>query len=192
MLPELFRVPGLGLPVHTYGVLIVIGFLSALFVGARQARRYGKYEEDFLDFAFWALLGGVLGARILFILVEWEDYFVKHPWTEIKQLGISIPSVFALWQGGLVFWGAIIGGFVSLALFVYKRNIPLLIFADFAFLGVPLAQVFGRFGCVAAGCCWGALIVDTILEASGATSLVVSDRGVRWGLARRALSALGD
>jgi phosphatidylglycerol:prolipoprotein diacylglycerol transferase len=59
------------------------------------------------------------------------------------------------WQGGLVFWGSIIGGFVALAVFVYKRRIPLAIFADFAFLGIPLAQVFGRFGCVAAGCCWG-------------------------------------
>jgi hypothetical protein len=63
MLPELFRVPGLGIPVHTSGLTSVIGFLSALFVAQRQARRYGTYEEDMLDFACGALAGrvGILG-----------------------------------------------------------------------------------------------------------------------------------
>lgn len=155
MLPELFRLPFVNLPIHSYGVMIVIGFLAGTYIGYRRCLRYGKYENDMLDFAFWALIGGIIGARIVFIAVEWRSYFIERPWTEISALGIKIPSVFALWQGGIVYWGAFLGGFVAFLLFAHKRKIDMLVFCDLVVVGLPMAQMFGRLGCIAAGCCWG-------------------------------------
>src|SRR5262245_53985388 len=125
MLPELFRIPFLNLPVHTYGALYVMGLIVGLFVAYRQAKRGNKYQNDVLDFGFWALLGALIGARILFIIVEADYYFVESPFTEIPGIGISIPTVLAVWKGGFVFWGGALGGAVALIAFCRARKIPL-------------------------------------------------------------------
>jgi phosphatidylglycerol:prolipoprotein diacylglycerol transferase len=154
--PVLFTIPGLNWPLHTYGVLIVVGFLGAMYVAWREAMRQGQYADDVLDFAFWALLGGMIGARIVFILVNWKQYFVDHPWDTVA--GISVPAVLVVWKGGLVFYGAAIGGFVAYLWYARARSIrgaEMLKLADMMIVGLPLAAGFGRLGCIAAGCCWG-------------------------------------
>lgn len=155
MLPQLFKIPFIDVPIHTYGVMIVIGFLLAIYIAYRQCLQIGKYADDVLDFGFWALVGGMLGARIVFIMVEWRSFFIDHPFVELGHSGVKIPSVFAIWQGGLVYFGSIIGGFIAYLIFAKKRSLPTLHVADILVLGVPLAQMFGRLGCIAAGCCWG-------------------------------------
>lgn len=155
MLPDLFTIPFLNWPVHTYGVLIVTGFLLALYCGFRQANKIGHYGNDILDYGFWALVGGLAGARTLYILVEWRRFFITDPWSKVPSIGIHIPSVFAIWEGGLVIWGGILGGFVALVFFCRARNLRMWEFADLCVIGVPLAQAIGRLGCIAAGCCYG-------------------------------------
>jgi len=155
VLPVLFTIPVLNLPIHTYGLMIVVGFLLAVYIAYRQCIQLGKYANDVLDFAFWALVGGLIGARIVFIAVEWREFFVDRPFTDIGVGGVKIPTVFALWQGGLVFYGSIIGGAIAFFLFARKRKLPSFHVADILVLGVPLAQMFGRLGCISAGCCWG-------------------------------------
>lgn len=160
MHPVLFRIPGLDVPLHTYGVMIVSGFLLAMFVAYRQAQRIGELQDEVLDVAFWALVGGLVGARVVFILVNWREYFVERFWDKVTIGGFSfsMPSVLVVWKGGLVFYGAAIGGLLGFLWFCRTRGMDLrqtLKFADLAVVGVPLAHVFGRFGCVAAGCCWG-------------------------------------
>jgi phosphatidylglycerol---prolipoprotein diacylglyceryl transferase len=155
VLPELFRIPWLNLPVHTYGAMYVTGLLVGMFVAFRQAKRHGKYHNDILDFGFWALVGALVGARILFIIVEANYYFVEHPFTEIPKIGISIPTIFALWKGGFVFWGGAVGGVVALVIFCKKRRLPLWQMADYCAPGLALGHAVGRIGCVAGGCCFG-------------------------------------
>lgn len=155
MLPELFRIPFINLPVHTYGALYVTGLLVGMFVAYRQAKLAGKYHNDILDFGFWALVGALIGARILFIIVEADYYFVESPFTEIPKIGISIPTIFALWKGGFVFWGGAVGGAIALVLFCRKRNIPIGELADLCGPGLALGHAVGRLGCVAGGCCYG-------------------------------------
>jgi phosphatidylglycerol:prolipoprotein diacylglycerol transferase len=155
VLPELFRIPFLNLPVHTYGALYVTGLLVGMFVVFRQAKRDGKYHNEVLDFGFWALLGSLIGARILFIIVEAHYYFVENPFTEIPRLGFSIPTFLALWKGGFVFWGGAVGGMIALIFFCKKRKIPLAQFADYCAPGLALGHAVGRIGCVAGGCCYG-------------------------------------
>jgi len=155
----LFRIPGLDWPLHTYGVLIVTGFLAAMYVAHREAKRQGRYAEEVLDFAFWALLGGMIGARVVFIIVNWREYFIDHPIEHIDALGgMPIPAVLVIWKGGLVFYGSALGGLLAFLWYTRRHNIlgvDKLFLADLMVVGVPLAHAFGRLGCVAAGCCWG-------------------------------------
>ena len=163
MHPVLFTIPIINLPVHTYGVMIVSGFLLAMYACFRVATKEGRFAEDVLDFAFWALVGGMIGARIYFIIVNWEQYFITQPF----HPKYKIPSVLVVWEGGLVFWGAALGGLTAFIIYCYRRKFNVLEslrFADVCILGLPLAHIFGRFGCVAAGCCWG----DTMFHFDGA------------------------
>lgn len=155
MLPELFRIPFINLPVHTYGALVVLGLLLGMFVAYRQALRGNKYQNDVLDFGFWALIGGLLGARVLFIIVESQYYFVEEPWTLVPGIGISIPTVLAIWKGGFVFWGGAIGGIIAVIIFCKKRNIPLAQMTDICAPGLAIGHAVGRLGCLAGGCCFG-------------------------------------
>lgn len=165
MLPELFRIPFLNLPVHTYGALYVTGLLLGMFVAHRQAKRFGKYYEDVLDFGFWALVGALLGARVLFIIVEHHYYFVEQPFTKLPMVGISIPTALAIWKGGFVFWGGAVGGIIALIIFCYQRKIPVATFADFCAPGLAIGHALGRVGCVAGGCCYG--YADYHLDSAG-------------------------
>jgi phosphatidylglycerol:prolipoprotein diacylglycerol transferase len=153
--PVLFRIPGLDLPLHTYGVMIVTGFLLAMFVAWREAKRVGQLADEVLDVAFWCLMGGLIGARVVFIIVNWRQYFIDQFWDPEYTW---LPSILVIWKGGLVFYGAALGGLAGFLLFCRRNGLDLtttLRFADICVLGVPLAHVFGRFGCIAAGCCWG-------------------------------------
>ncbi len=155
MLPELFRIPFLNLPVHTYGALYVTALMVGLFVASRQALLGKKYYNDVWDYGFWALVGALLGARVLFIMVESHYYFVVEPFTKIPVLGIPIPTVLAIWKGGFVFWGGVVGSTVALYIFCKKRGINAWQFADYCAPGLAIGHAIGRIGCVAGGCCYG-------------------------------------
>lgn len=165
MLPELFRIPFLDLPVHTYGALYVLGLVAGLFVAHRQALLSRKYHNDVLDYGFWALVGALLGARVLFIVVGSHYYFVEQPFTAIPGIGISIPTIFALWKGGFVFWGGAVGGALALYIFCKKRGIPVAEMADYCAPGLAIGHAVGRLGCVAGGCCYGEAVYH--LDAAG-------------------------
>lgn len=139
---------GDGIPIHTYGVLLASGFILAVSLGARLALHEWPGEEgerkreEVLDMAFWVLIGGLVGSRVLFILVNWKDYAADPK--RIFDLG-----------GGLVFYGGLMGALVASFLFTRKHNIDFLRLADLAMPLVSLGQCLGRLGCFSAGCCWG-------------------------------------
>ena len=75
------------------------------------------------------------------------------------------PSILAIWRGGIVFLGSVIGGFISILIYSKKRKLKIWQFTDFIAVGLPLGSVLGRLGCVFAGCCWGKTVFHT--NASG-------------------------
>lgn len=155
MHPELFTIPFINLPVHTYGAMYVSALLVAMFIAFRQAKLDHKYHNDILDFGFYALLGALIGARVLFIIVEADYYFIEQPFTTLPKIGIAIPTILALWKGGFVFWGGALGGLIALIIFCRQRNIPLGEMADYCAPGLSIGHAIGRLGCVAGGCCYG-------------------------------------
>lgn len=141
MHPLLFKIGSI--PIHTYGFLIAIGFLTAVLVIRSLCKKSGLDIEKTLDFTFWLLLVGFIGARILFIITKWSD-FAADPM-----------DMFRVWEGGLVFLGGPILC-VPFAIWYMKRyQLPIWKTIDVLIPGLTINHMFGRFGCLAAGCCYG-------------------------------------
>ena len=90
MFPVLIKIGPL--TIHTYGFLIAIGFLVALALAGREAKRKDVPTESVIDVGFYALLSGIIGARVFFILTNLGT-FLEHPLDMVK-----------IWEGGLVFY----------------------------------------------------------------------------------------
>ena len=137
MYPELFRIGTF--PVTTYGIFLALGMLLALFATSRLAARDGLPRERIYDLGLWVLVGGLVGSKVLMLLVEKD---------------VQIFTLDFLRSGG-VFYGGLIGGFLAVAILVPLYKLPFWKAADAFAPGVALGQAFGRQGCYAAGCCWG-------------------------------------
>lgn len=137
MYPELFRIGDF--PINTYGVLLAVGMLLALFVASKLAARDGLPRERIYDLGLWTLIGGLLGSKILMFIVEDN---------------VQIFSLDFLRSGG-VYYGGFLGGFFALVLLIRFYKLPFWKVADAFAPGVALGQAIGRQGCFAAGCCWG-------------------------------------
>ncbi len=137
MYPELFRIGDF--PINTYGVLLAIGLMAALFVAARLAEKDGLPKERIYDLGLWTIVGGLIGSKILMFFVEDN---------------VEIFSLDFLRSGG-VYYGGFIGGFLALAILIPLYKLSFWKVADAFAPGVALGQFFGRQGCFSAGCCWG-------------------------------------
>lgn len=142
MFPELFSLGPVTL--YTYGVMMALGFMAAIFSARLLAPRAGIGSEQITDMAIVAIVGGLLGAYV--------NYIISYDWSRF----VSNPaSALMFWDGGLVFLGGLIGGIVFAIGYILKTKMPLREIADIAAVSVPLAYAFGRIGCFFAGCCYG-------------------------------------
>src|SRR5574341_837918 len=97
MRPILFTIPipflHLSIPISSYGTMLSLSFLLGVSIAARDAERQGIDPNQYLTAAIWGMIFVILGARLFYVLQNWRDY-APVPW-----------EVFALWRGGLVFYG---------------------------------------------------------------------------------------
>lgn len=134
---ELFQI--FGFTIYTHGVGIALAALLGIWLSYRQAKLEGYDPEIVMDFSLYAILAGVLGARLWEVAFTWQNY-VEHPWT-----------IFAVWQGGLSIQGGILGGIFIGIWFAKKRNIPVWKLADIIAPGLILGMAIGRIGDFMAG-----------------------------------------
>ena len=142
MHPILFQYGRLTL--YTYGLLIAAAFLSGLWLVGREARRRGLDPKQFQDLGYLVLIGALVGARLFYVLIEWE-HFVDHPL-----------QVFEIWKGGLVFYGGFVCAALASLWYVRAHRLPLWTVGDVIAPALSLGQALGRLGCFFAGCCYGA------------------------------------
>ena len=135
--------------IHSYGVMAMIGFLSALFVARWRARRAGLLPDEVTDICVWALLAGIVGSRIAYILQN-TDYFFDS-----RRPGWSIFDLVKIWQGGLVFYGGLIGALAVTLLLLRAKRLKMLPVLDVLAPSLALGHAFGRIGCYLHGCCYG-------------------------------------
>jgi phosphatidylglycerol:prolipoprotein diacylglycerol transferase len=143
----------ISLPVHTYGLALATGFIVGIWLAQREARRQGQDPEAIADLSFWILVSALVGSRVYFIFVNWSDYFGEGAMVATR-FG-RIPRLFALTEGGLVFYGGFIAAGLASFWYMRRKGMPFFPYADTLIPSVALGQFFGRLGCFAAGCCWG-------------------------------------
>jgi len=120
--------------VRWYGVLIALGFISATYILSRRASQWGFDSEKVINAALVAFIGGIVGARLYYVLLSW-NYFQTH----LGEIG-------ATWNGGMSIHGGIIGGALAGFLYCRKEKLKALLVADLFASVVPLGQAIGRWG----------------------------------------------
>lgn len=147
MRPYLFKIPipflDKEIPVHGYGFMLAMGFLLAILLVLRLAKKQGENEDHVYNLAYWVVISSILGSRIFHCIVEWELY-AGQPW-----------RAFYVWEGGLVYYGGLIGALIASSVYVRIYKINFFKWADMAAPGIALGLVFGRLGCFMVGCCHG-------------------------------------
>lgn len=141
MKPVLFTIAGI--PFYSYGIMTAVGFSVGLLYALYEAKRNNIRYDLILDISFWFIIASIVGARILFIIVEW-DYYSARPL-----------DIFKIWEGGLVFYGGIILATLTGIVYLKVKKQPVLLVADIFAPALPLGETFGRWGCFLAGCCYG-------------------------------------
>ena len=131
------------LTLHTYGVLLALAFLAGLWIANRQARKAGLDATRITDMAVYVLIGGLIGAKLLLLIIEWP-FYSRNP-----------GELFSLVQSGGVFYGGLLGALPVAWWYSRKHALPGWPTADVLAPGVALGQAVGRLGCFAAGCCYG-------------------------------------
>ena len=129
--------------IYSYGVMMALAVILCSILLSRDATKIGIKSEVIFDFVFWLVLGGIVGARLFFIILNLE-YFSVQP-LEV----LNVRSGGLAWQGGLVF-----GTIAGLA-FIRAKKLPLFITLDLAAPYIALGQAIGRLGCFLNGCCHG-------------------------------------
>lgn len=171
MNPVLFRLPVVGLPIHGYGAMVAIAFFLAIGIICRLARQRNLKDDVIMDMAFWIFLFGLTGARAFFCL-QYRQHF-KSPL-----------EFFYIWQGGLVIYGAALGGLFGFLLFTRWHQLPRLWLLDTMAPGLALGMAVGRWGCLLFGCCYGDYC-DTSLGIRFPAASGVYDRMVSNGFMSR-------
>ena len=127
----------------TYGLFYAAAFLVAVALSMSYARREGIEPARMIDLGIWSLLAGIVGAKLLLVLVDLPYY-----WHHKMEILYS-------WRSAGVFYGGFMAALVVGMLYVRRTGLPLGKTADAITPGLALAQAVGRIGCLAAGCCYG-------------------------------------
>lgn len=128
--------------IGTYGVMLALGLLAGMGAVLYRARREGVPSQLVLDLVFYAVLGGIVGGRLAYVIVYFPS-FLADP------LGVLFS------RSGFVFLGSIAGSIPFVGWIIWRKRLAFWRLADVLVTGVPLGHAFGRIGCLMAGCCFG-------------------------------------
>src|SRR5258708_4168085 len=143
MYPKFFSYGSFFLP--TYGLMVALAFLTALWLSGRLARRAGLDQETVMNLGIYCALAGMLGGKLAMFAFDWQIY-----WNDPKQLfSKETLQAMGVYQGGLLL------ALIVATLYIRHKHLPPLLTFDVFAPGIALGHAIGRIGCFAAGCCWG-------------------------------------
>ena len=137
-------IPGAGhtVPLYGYGAMLCLGFLAAIHVAKYHARRLDRGADTVYNAALCAFLGGVLGARLFFIVQH-------HGWA------FTFWDLVKIWEGGLTYYGGLLLGTAAVIGYLALTRKSLLYWSDIFAPSLAVGLAFGRIGCFLNGCCFG-------------------------------------
>jgi len=134
-------------PVRSYGLMMMIGFLAAVYLAARRARKAGANEEMILNIGLLSLVFGILGARL---------FYVVHYWPLFANSSNRLFAVLNLTSGGLEFYGGFLLAVAAVLIYLRLKKLSIRWYMDILAPSIMVGLAFGRIGCFLNGCCWGA------------------------------------
>lgn len=145
-LPKLF--PG-GLPIRGYGLMVLAGGTAGVLLAAHRARRVGLHPEVIWSLAVWLFVGGVIGARLFYVVEYWDERFRTDSFWQTLGRVLNFP------EGGLVIYGGLFGALTAVYLFLRRNKMPVLATFDLIAPSLLVGLALGRLGCLLNGCCYG-------------------------------------
>jgi phosphatidylglycerol:prolipoprotein diacylglycerol transferase len=130
--------------IPTFGLLFLLGVGAGFLLAMQTAKKYAIPTMDAMFFGLFGIIGGILGAKLLYIIVDLPS-FITAPETALSRL----------MTGGAVFYGGLIGGILGGFLYTRVYHLDAIRYFDIAVPCLALAQAFGRIGCFFNGCCYG-------------------------------------
>ncbi|RHP44931.1 MULTISPECIES: prolipoprotein diacylglyceryl transferase [unclassified Clostridium] len=123
-----------GFRIAFYGIIIGIGMLAGIWIAQSDAKRRGQDPELYLDFALYAIICSIIGARIYYVVFEW-DYYKEN-----------LLQIFNLRAGGLAIYGGVIAGTITMIVYTRVKKMSFFSMADTGVLGLVTGQIIGRWG----------------------------------------------
>ena len=130
--------------VYSYGLMMVLGFFAAYILSHRMFKRCGQNPDDLTNIAVLALIGGIVGARALYVIHFWSEYS-ERPLLDMVNVR----------DGGLEFYGGVIVAIVAALAYMSAKKLPIRFYLDLLAPALMLGLAFGRMGCFLNGCCYG-------------------------------------
>lgn len=154
-----------------YGVLIVTGVAAAIMLCMHEEKRRNLPTDTVIDLAFWAIPLGLIGARVYYVLFNWQA-FSDDPLSALR-----------IWEGGIAIYGAVIGGMLGVLLFAKRRGMNPFTLTDMIVPGLSLAQGIGRWGNYFNIEAYGREITDPKWQFFPAGVQIPADDGYTWHMA---------
>lgn len=132
MNPYVYKIGNFG--IRWYSLLILIGVIIGIRMLEKEGQRFNINKDFLFNLAFWAIIIGILGARIYYVIFNFNLY--KN----------DIFSIFKIWEGGLAIHGGIVAGVITIALYCKKYKMQFLRITDLCIAPLLLAQALGRWG----------------------------------------------
>ncbi|MDP3013880.1 MAG: prolipoprotein diacylglyceryl transferase, partial [Candidatus Subteraquimicrobiales bacterium] len=129
--------------VYSYGFMLAIAFLVGILIARSEARRKRINPDLTFDLAILAAVGGIVGARLFYVIGHWE-LFLRN-WK----------AIFAFQEGGLVFYGGLAGGAIAILVYISKKKLSIAETADLIAPSLTIGYSIARIGCFLNGCCYG-------------------------------------
>ena len=129
--------------IYAYGFFIALGFVVGFILATLNARKEGVPFERVVDLFFYSVLSGIIGSRLLFVMIDFDAYRG------------NLLRIFKIWEGGLVFYGGLILAIGVSIGYIRWHRLPVWKLADLFSPPISLGLFFGRVGCFFAGCCYG-------------------------------------
>lgn len=123
-----------GIAIHWYGIIIAFGLILGVVLGLREAKRRGYRSDMILDLMLLAIPICIVCARLYYVIFTWNTY------------ANDLSKVFAVWEGGLAIYGAVIGGVIAALIFYKWRKVPMGEVLDIAAPSLIIGQAIGRWG----------------------------------------------
>jgi phosphatidylglycerol:prolipoprotein diacylglycerol transferase len=139
-----------GIPIFGYGAMLLVGLVAAVKLAEYRAKQAGFAPELVWDLAVWLFIPGIIGGRVFYLIEHGGQAFANK-----QGFGQHIIAAINLSEGGLVLYGALIGGAIAHFTFCAVRKLSALEWADIITPSIFIGVGFGRLGCLMNGCCYG-------------------------------------